>query len=94
MGPEGFHRRFVASGAAQGGSARMVWSGQAPVLLLTGKGAARVDLGQGEQGVSVDGEHRIRIEGMDANQTYDLSVEAGGWRSEFAGRVPAAPSKA
>jgi phospholipase C len=93
MGPEGFHRRFVGSGAARTVSARLDWSGPAPVLVLTGKGAARVDLGQGEQGVAVDGEHRLRIDGMDANQTYDLSVEAGGWRSEFAGRAPAAPSR-
>ncbi|NBB63483.1 phospholipase C, phosphocholine-specific [Pseudomonas sp. ODNR1LW] len=91
MGPEGFHRRLVGSGAAQAVSAKLDWADAEAVLVLSGRGQARVDLGEGERTVSVQGEHRIRLESMDANRTYDLSVEVGGWRSEFAGRAPAAP---
>ncbi|MBA4808623.1 phosphocholine-specific phospholipase C [Brevundimonas sp.] len=89
MGPDGFHRRFV--GADAGGdavAARLDWRDGAPLLVLTGTGTARVSLGDDDRSIAVAGEHRLQIDWIDANQTYDLAVEAGGWRREFAGRAP------
>ena len=91
MGPEGFHRRFVGSGAVAPVSARLEWRDAAPVLVLAGEGEARIAMGDGVRTVAVQGEHRLDIGPMDDNGTYDLFVEIAGWRSEFAGRTPAAP---
>ena len=91
MGPDGFHRRFVGADADAGGdavAARLDWRDGAPVLVLAGTGMARVSLGDDDRSIAVAGEHRLQIDWIDANQTYDLVVEAGGWRREFAGRAP------
>ncbi|MBU1271451.1 MAG: phospholipase C, phosphocholine-specific [Alphaproteobacteria bacterium] len=85
MGPDGFHRRFVGAGD-EVVSARLDWRGAAPVLVLTGRGAAEVTTGAGVRSLAVDGEHRMDLAWDDANHRYDLAVEAAGWRSEFAGR--------
>ena len=85
MGPDGFHRRFVGAGD-EAVSARLDWRGAAPVLVLTGRGAAEVTTGASVRSLAVDGEHRMDLAWDDANHRYDIAVEAAGWRSEFAGR--------
>jgi phospholipase C len=87
MGPDGFHRRFSSEGTASI-TASLTFPARGPLVQLSGMGSVRVTTPTESRVFEVSGDCKIGVAWMDPNRRYDITVEHGPRRLEFAGRAP------